>query len=414
MTERLYYHDARQIAFDATVVEARDPASAGEGARVRLDRSAFYPASGGQPADKGMLAGAPVVDVLVEDGEVWHVLEHGAAMPDMGSVVHGEIDWARRLDMMQQHSGQHLLSQVFVRLFGWETLSVHMGEVESTLDLETASIEQAQIEAAEEEANRLIWQARPIRISFVDAEAIDSVPLRKPPKVTGSVRIVEIAEYDWSACGGTHCATTAEIAPMRIVNSERRRGGVRLTFLCGGRALQHMRQSDALLGAIASTFSADRSETPVLVERSLEKNKELQRRIDELTGRLIAADARDLLAASEEQGGGRTISILRDDLDANGVRLLATTLAAQPGVIALVGSVQEGKTLLAFARNAASTPDALHMGNLLRETLARAGGKGGGRPDFAQGGGVPATDAQELLAWARMQLAQARSRPTGC
>lgn len=411
MTERLYYHDARQIAFDAGVQEVKETGAGASPIRVRLDRSAFYPASGGQPADRGTLAGAPVIDVQVEEGEVWHLLAEGASVPAVGTSVQGEIDWRRRFDLMQQHSGQHLLSQVFARLYGWETLSVHMGEEESTLDLDTSVIEAVQIEAAEDEANRQAWAALPIRVYFVDGAAIDTVPLRRPPKVSGAVRIVEIAEYDWSACGGTHCAITAEIAPIRILRSERRRGGVRLTFLCGGRAIEHGRQSDALLARAAEAFSTDVKEVPALITRALDRNKELQRRVDELTAQALTADARDLLARVETRDELRIVSVLRDDLDANGVRVLAATLAAEAGVVALVASRHEGKTLFAFARNAATTPDTLHtgnllhMGNLLRDTLNQAGGKGGGRPDFAQGGGVPAERAEGLLAWALAQLA---------
>ncbi len=402
MTERLYYHDARQIVFDATVIACRQVAD-GQ-LSVRLDRSAFYPASGGQPADRGVLGGMPVEDVIVDEGEVWHVVLYKTAPFAEGSVVQGEVDWTRRRDMMQQHSGQHLLSQVFVKHFGWETLSVHMGETESTLDLETPAIDPAQIVAAESAANQLAWDALPITVYFVDAAEIDRVPLRKPPKVTGMVRIVEIAGFDWSACGGTHCATTAEIAPIRIIRSERRRGGVRLTFVCGERALRHARDSDAVLAEVAAVFSTDVNETPLLAARLLERNKVLQRQVEEANSRLLAWEARELLAVAEPLDGFSLVSVLRDDLDADGVRLLATSLAMEPGIVAFVGARQEGRTLLAFARHPESTPAALHMGNLLRETLAQAGGKGGGRLDFAQGGGVAAETAQELLAWARAQV----------
>lgn len=403
MTERLYYHDSRLTSFDATVLQIEQE---GDNAptRVRLDRSAFYPASGGQPADTGVLGCAPVSDVVVDAGEVWHVLAPGVIAPQVGTLVQGEVDWTRRHDMMQQHSGQHLLSQVFVRLFGWETLSVHMGEAESTLDLETPTIERMQIEAAEAEANRIAWQATPIRIYFVDGAEIERVPLRKPPKVSGLVRIVEIADYDWSACGGTHCATTAEIAPIRIVRSERRRGGVRLTFLCGERALAHSRATESLLAQAAAAFSTDVAEVPTLVARTLEKNKEQQRRLDELNARLLAFESRELLADAEDREAFRLVRVVRDDLDANGVRLLASILAAEEGIVALVAARHEGKTLLAFARNADSTPASLHMGKLLRDALGQVSGKGGGRPDFAQGGGVPAEEAEALVLWARSNL----------
>lgn len=401
MTERLYYHDSRLTQFSATVQEVQG----GEDiARVRLDMSAFYPESGGQPADRGKLGGADVVDVLVVDGEVWHELAPGSRLPNVGNLVTGVIDWERRFDLMQQHSGQHLLSQVFVHLFGWETVSVHMGLEENTLDLDTPTITQSELESAEVEANRLVRAALPVKVYFVESSAIDTVPLRRAPKVTGTVRFVEIEGYDWSACGGTHVATTAELAPILITHSERRRGGVRITFLCGERALREIVRTRALLNEAAAAFSTDVAEVPLLITRTQEKVKETQRVNDALRERLLGIEAERYLLAAESVGDLRIVTVQRDDLDAAGVRLLASMLAAQAHVVALVASEQDGKALLAFARNAETTPAALHMGNLLRDALAQAGGKGGGRPDFAQGGGVPADETERLLAWARAQV----------
>lgn len=401
MTERLYYHDSRLTQFSATVQEVQGGA---DGARVRLDRSAFYPESGGQPADRGKLGGADLVDVQVVEGHVWHDLAPGSRLPKVGEVVTGVIDWERRFDLMQQHSGQHLLSQVFVQLYGWETVSVHMGEESNTLDLETPIVTSAQLEAAEVEANRLVREALPVKIYFVESSEIDTVPLRRAPKVTGTVRIVEIAGYDWSACGGTHVATTAELAPILVTGSERRRGGVRVTFLCGERALREVVRTRRLLNEAAAGFSTDVAEVPLLIARTQEKVKETQRVNDALRERLLGMEAERLLVAAEIAGDLRIVVTQRDDLDAAGVRLLASLLAAQPQVVALVASEQEGKTLLAFARNGETTSASLHMGNLLRDTLSQAGGKGGGRPEFAQGVGVPAEQAEALLAWARSQI----------
>ncbi len=401
MTERLYYHDSRLTQFSATVLEVQD----GEDiARVHLDRSAFYPESGGQPADRGRLGSADVVDVLLVDGDVWHEVAPGSRLPNVGEVVTGVIDWERRYDLMQQHSGQHLLSQVFVRLFGWETLSVHMGLHENTLDLETPSVTQAELDAAEAEANRLVRAALPVKVYFVESSEIDTVPLRRAPKVTGTVRIVEIEGFDWSACGGTHVATTAELSPILITHSERRRGGVRVTFLCGERALREIVRTRSLLSEAAALFSTDVDEVPLLIVRTQEKVKEMQRVNDALRERLLGIEAERLLLAAGQIGDLRIVVVQRGDLDAADVRLLASMLAAQPQVVALIASEKEGKALLAFARNAETTPASLHMGNLLRDALAQAGGKGGGHPDFAQGGGVPAEETERLLAWARGQV----------
>jgi alanyl-tRNA synthetase len=408
LTERLYYTDAYLRTFDAHIVQVRT-----DGARthVALDRSAFYPTSGGQPHDTGMLAGARVVDVTADDGTVWHTLEgEPAAGLTVGVAVEGAIDWPRRYDFMQQHAGQHLLSQVFDSLFGYETVSVHFGPTESTLDLDTPALDTAQIDAAEQQAHAQIYAALPIHAYFVDAVQVAALPLRRPPKVSGAIRIVEIAGYDYSACGGTHVRTTAEIGPIKVVRSERRRGQVRLTFLCGGRAVADYGRKHTLLQEAAALFSTDIAQVPALAERALTQSKEAQRQVEDVTARLMTYTARELLGASAAHAPAAhelcVITTLRDDLDATALRTLAGALVADAGEanrVALLASTQGGKLLLAFARCGASAAH-LHMGNLLRATLQQAGGNGGGRPDFAQGGGVESAEAERLLAWARAQV----------
>ena len=402
MTERLYYTDAYLTTFSAAITEVR---TADGRTLVALDRSAFYPTSGGQPHDTGQLAGANVVEVTADDGIVWHVLE-GAPPLAVGQVVEGAIDWLRRYDLMQPHAAQHLLSQVFDRLFGYETVSVHFGLAESTLDLEVVSLDAAQIEAAEELAHAQIYAALPIRAYFVDEAQVAALALRRPPKVSGLIRIVEIADFDYSACGGTHVRTTAEIGPLKIVRSERRRGQVRLTFLCGGRAVADYARKHALLQAAAALFSSDIAQVPALAERALAQARDAQRRVDDLTTRLMAFEARNLLAEAPAGNGLCVITTLRDDLDAASLRVLAAALVAEAGdsdMVALLASTQEGKVLLAFVRSGDATAG-MHMGNLLRATLQQAGGNGGGRPDFAQGGGVDGAEAARLLAYARAQV----------
>lgn len=403
MTERLYYTDSYLTDFDGTVVAVREEKGA---QAVQLDRSAFYPASGGQPCDMGTLAGAwgraAVTDVSAEDGAVWHVLAAGGPLPAPGDTAHGEIDWARRFDHMQQHAGQHLLSQVFERLYEWSTVSVHIGAEECTLDLDTPAAEAAQLAAAEDLANAQAAAALPIRAYFVDEAGLAGLALRKPPKVTGTVRIVEIDKYDYSACGGTHTRSTAEVAPVKIIASERRRGIVRVTFLCGLRAVADYRRKHQWLTAAANVYSTDAAQVPVLAERNLAQVKELQRRVNELSERLLAHEARALLAAAPSVNGTRVVTYAGADLDAAGLRMLAAALVAEPGVVALLAGTAEGKTSLVCARSA---DGALHAGNLLREALGAFGGSGGGRPDFAQGGGFAAEQAAEVLAYAAARAA---------
>ncbi|MCC6166035.1 MAG: alanyl-tRNA editing protein [Caldilineaceae bacterium] len=405
MTERLYYTDSYQTEFDATVRELtlRDGRPA-----VALDRSAFYPTSGGQPNDLGTLdfgaAGIyAVIDVVAGDGAVYHLLDAPSELPlelQAGSRVQGVIDWLRRYDHMQQHSGQHLLSQLFARRFEFETVSVHFGAEESTLDLDAATVDAAQLEEAEAAANDLVYAALPITAYVVDERDLARVPLRRPPAVSGQIRIVEIAGFDYSACGGTHVHTSAEIGPVKLIRQERRRGQTRVTFLCGRRALADYSRKHRLLIQTAALYSTDVSQVPDLVERSLEQVKELQHRVDELTTRRLAYTAQELLAAAQPIGEDRVVTALVA-LPVDAVKTLANLLQAEPHTIALLGSAAGGKATAVFARSADAAP---HMGNLLRAALGALGGGGGGRPEFAQGGGVPVERLDELLQIALRQL----------
>lgn len=383
MTTRLYYDDSYCTEFSAAVAGVAEH----EGRpALLLDRTHFYPTSGGQPHDTGALAGVEVLDVLVQDDAVLHVLASDPGVA-VGQVVAGRIDWRRRYDLMQQHSGQHLLSQVFYRLYGCETVSVHFGEVESTLDLDAAAVDAAQLAAAEQEANRLAYAALPITAYSVTQAELSAVPLRRPPKVSGLVRIVEIAGYDYSACGGAHVHTTAEIAPIKILRQERRRSQTRLTFVCGLRACADYAEKHRLLVESANLFSNEIAAVPGLIGRMLDQNRDLQRQLDVLTGQLIAYEAGELLAAAVPvQGAGTPLRIVRKlypDRSVDALKQTAALLRQESGTLALLGTQAGGKLALLFAR---SDDVNLHAGNLLAGTLNAFGGKGGGRPELAQGG----------------------------
>ncbi|MCB0041133.1 MAG: alanyl-tRNA editing protein, partial [Caldilinea sp.] len=275
MSDRLYYTDSYLAAFESPVFAIDDvdgrPA-------VRLAQSCFYPTSGGQLHDTGTLGGMAVVDVVAADDGVLHVLD-GAPAFGVGDVVRGAIDWPRRYDHMQQHSGQHLLSQHFFRHFGWETVSVHFGAEESTLDLDTPDVSPAQLAEIEALANDMAYRALPIRAYLVDETGLAAVPLRRPPKVTGVIRIVEIEAFDYSACGGTHVRTTAEIAPIKLVRQERRRNQTRITFLCGLRACRDYSRKHDLLLTTAALFSNEPAAVPSLVERLQEQSRAAEREL---------------------------------------------------------------------------------------------------------------------------------------
>jgi alanyl-tRNA synthetase len=369
-----------------------------------LDQTAFYPTSGGQPFDTGRLGDRQVVDVVV-DGELFHLLDEELPIASVGQSIHGVIDWPRRYDHMQQHSGQHLLSQVFYRLFGFETVSVHFGATESTLDLDTPSLEQAQLDEAERFANDLVYAALAIKAYTVTEVELPDIPLRRaqraPAKVTGQIRIVEIDGFDYSACGGTHVRTTAEIAPLKLTRQERRRGQTRVTFLCGRRALDDYTAKHRLLSLAAGLYSTELADVPRLVERSLAQAKELQRNVDELSEKLLAYEAEDLVRAAREIKGLRLAAHLFEDKDARALKILATLLQQQPGMVALLASAYGEKLTVVFAR---AENVSLHAGNLLRSTLQHFGGNGGGRPDFAQGGVADPSVGQALLDFAVQQV----------
>jgi len=240
MTSRLYYTDSYVTAFDALITDvSRD------GQRVYLDRSAFYPTSGGQPFDVGSLGGATVADVVDEADRVAHVLAAPLTGHGVGDAVRGEVDWRRRFDHMQQHTGQHLLSAVFDDLFGYQTVSVHFGADRSSLDLDVGTIDTGRLGMAERRANEIVWENRPVAVSFEDAAT--ATGLRKPPPREGRLRIVTIDALDRSACGGTHVRATGEIGAITLRGTERVRKQTRVEFLCGARVIRRARADfDAL------------------------------------------------------------------------------------------------------------------------------------------------------------------------
>ncbi len=408
MTERLDYLDAYQDRFDARVLAILE--HAGRPAIV-LDRSCFYPTSGGQLHDTGRLNTAHVVDVVAEEGAVLHLL---AAPPPFtpsaiapgtiapGATVTGAIDWPRRYDHMQQHSGQHLLSQLFYQRCGFETASVHFGRAESTLDLDVADLAPALLDDVEREANELAYHALEIYTYFVDDREAARLPLRRPPAVAGQIRIVEIDGFDYSACGGTHVHTTAEIAPIKLVRQERRRSQTRLTFLCGQRAVDDYRQTRRLLAASAALFSTEPDAVPALTQRLQSQVRELQQQNQSLQEQLLAYEIADRLAAAPRVAGAALVEVLVADRPAEVLKQMAALLRARPQVIGLLATTAGDKLTVIFCRSDDVT---LHMGDLLRDALATFGGRGGGRPEYAQGGGIAPVRAAELLAHARALLA---------
>ena len=384
-TERLYYTDAYCTRFSATVVDATDG-----GTRVYLDRSAFYPTSGGQPFDLGTLGGVAVRDVVDEDDRVAHLL---AAPLAPGTTVEGEVDWARRFDLMQQHTAQHLLSAIFADRHGWPTVSVHFGDESATLDLDVGQVDAAVLREAERQANAIVTENRPVAVSFEDAAT--ATGLRKASERTGTLRIVSITGLDRSACGGTHVRHTGEIGVILLRKVERVKKQVRIEFLAGGRAVRRARQDQELLAMLAAGFSAGADEVPALVEGQRAQLKEAEALRRALVEQLAGYRLRELHAGTTPDAAGlRRLSYTAqpgDDLRALGqaaTQLASTTFLA----------TSDAPPTILLATSADSGVDA---GAVLKAALSAAGGRGGGSPRLAQGT-VP--DAAALAA-VRAQVA---------
>jgi alanyl-tRNA synthetase len=381
MTERLYYHDSFLYDFDACVIEAL--ALDGKHAVV-LDRTAFYPTSGGQVHDLGMLTadGRQIAVTEVADEEDGRILHFAAAPLSAGTQVHGSVDAARRRDHVQQHSGQHVLSAAFIRLFNMPTVSFHMGEESCTIDLETSGLSSAQAQKAELLANEVIAEDRPVSIRFVPLEEARQLGLRKlPPKQTGDLRLIDITDFDLTACGGTHVRATGQIGSILLRKIEKVKQGVRVEFACGLRAVNTARRDYNKLTEAAALYSSHIYDVPEQVRKSLAESKAAGKTQHKLLEELAELYSERLLA--QAAGSPQVITQLFPDRDATFIKLLAQKLTAgKNAVIALLVS-GTGQPTLVFAQTPGQKSN---MGQLMKEAMAQLGGRGGGSADMAQGG----------------------------
>lgn len=381
MTVRHYYTDAYRAEFSAIVVDRSDDAT-----RVYLDETAFYPTSGGQPHDLGTLGGVDVVDVVDEEGRIAHVL--AAPLTDQGRLV-GRIDWTRRYDHMQQHTGQHLLSAVFEDLFGAKTVSVHFGPESATLDLDAEMVSYQQVVTAEARANVIVGEARPVTVAFEDA--LSAQGLRKASERTGVLRIVSIEGVDRSACGGTHVRSTAEIGAVLIRSTEKIRKATRVEFVCGTRAIRRARRDFESLTKIAGALSASFDDAPAVVATQAERLRDAENARKKLDKELSAFRVRERYDATAADASGVRTIVVRGAESIDELRTFAQAAFALPRVV-VVGALSKPPSVL-FASSEDSGVDA---GKLLKERLAAVGGRGGGSPRLAQGS-VPDANALESV-----------------
>ena len=383
MTQRLYYDDSYLRQFTAHTVDRT-----ADGATVYLDRTAFYPTSGGQPYDLGWLAGVAVRDVVDEGDRIAHLL----TAPVEEGLVECAIDWPRRFDHMQQHTGQHLLSAVFEEMFHLRTVSFHLGAESSTIDLEGGTLDGQAAAAAEMRANEIVWEDRPVRMAYEDAA--NAQGLRKPSDREGTLRIISIEGLDRSACGGTHVRTTGEIGAVLLRKLEKVRQTVRVEFLCGDRAVRRARGDYEALNRIAQLFSSSPDEAPEMVEAQQETARGAEKFRRKLELDLATYQGKELYQQTSPGADGLRRVVRRATTGSlEELRALATNFIAQPKAVFMASLSDPPSVLLA-----ASADSGVDAGQVLKAALAEAGGRGGGTARMAQGSVPQATLLEQVLA----------------
>jgi alanyl-tRNA synthetase len=390
VTERLYYTDPYLTQFEADVLDVETAPDGRLGAV--LNRTAFYPTSGGQPFDTGMLSGVRVTDVVDrEDGTILHVTE---GHPPKGR-IQGQVDWDRRFEHMQQHTGQHVLSAAFDRLLAARTVSFHLGSTSSTIDL-SLEVSPQDLARVETEANRIVWEDRAVDIRFATAAEAANLPLRKESLRGGELRLIVVDGYDLSACGGTHVSRTGAIGIIATATSERFRNGTRVEFLCGIRALRVYRSLRDSIADSTRLLSVLPTELTASIDRIQTEARELRRRNKDLQVSLAAFEADKLAGAAERHGTAMVVIRAVEGWDTNGLKQIAAHLVSRPGYVALLLATST-PALVVVARSA---DVAIDSAAILGKLIAQFGGKGGGRPELAQGGGLNGTPTT-ILEYAR-------------
>ena len=391
MTERLYYSDPKLTEFDARVVAVAPGA-------IVLDRTAFYPTSGGQLFDTGCLESdsrrVRIIEVVEdEQGKILHRVESGGLFA-AGTALHGVIDRPRRRGHMQQHTGQHLLSAVFIELFNAPTVSFHMGDESCTIDLDVRSLSPEQIREAERRSNEIITDDVLVEIKFATPEEARQMGVRKiPPDLKDTLRLIEIRGHDLTACGGTHVGRSGEIGALLLRKAEKVKQGMRVEFVCGARAVAAARKDFETLTSAAALFSSHLYDVPEQIRKTLDEAKSAGKREQKIQGELAESMAAAMVAATPEANGIRLVKRFFTDRDLGFIKLLAQKLAAQPSVVALLGTTAPQPALV-FAQSAGGRLD---MGALMKEAMSALGGRGGGSRDLAQGGAPAGADVEAAL-----------------
>ena len=376
MTERLYYTDPDLMEFDATIVRT---GRHNAGFFTVLDRSAFYPTSGGQSCDAGTLNGVRMDEVIEEADEVWHL--SGQQIGLVGLTVRGIVDRVRRRRCCQSHTAQHIISAACARLYGFRTVSVHLGDEYAAIELETESISPEQLTAIEEVANRVVADNVEVKVKFIDSSQAATLPLRKEPQREGELRVIRIGEFDYSACGGTHCRTSGGVGLIKIVSCDRIRGRALVNFLAGDLGVADYRMRFGVTDALARAFTCHPSDLVAKVEKIAAENKGIRVRLVEAQKELLPIRASQFARKARDSGRVKVVLESTSGLEPAAVSRLATLVAEEIGGLAVLAA--DSRLVLAT-----SLASGLHAGNLAREIAGRSGLKGGGSEHVAQLGGA--------------------------
>ncbi|MFC4799873.1 DHHA1 domain-containing protein [Neobacillus sp. GCM10023253] len=388
MENKLYYTDSYIKSFTAEVVKQEQDSSGNW--FVVLSQTSFYPTGGGQPFDKGLIEGVKVVNVEEVDGEIRHYLE--IPLPLEKKEVCGELDWERRFDHMQQHAGQHILSAAFEHLFEYKTVGFHLGNETVTIDLDTEQLTVIEAEKAEELANQIILENRPIETKWVTEKELSQYPLRKETKVKEDIRLVIIPDFDYNGCGGTHPKGTGEVRAIKILDWERQKKKVRLQFVCGERVLKQFSQKQKVLLSLTNLLNTPEPEMEQAAIRLLEGRKAMEKELEQQQELLLKYEAQELLGKSSSAG---VIGEVFQNRSIQELQKLARLVTGEnDAVVVVLAAENEDRLQLVCARGASRTEK---MNKLIQSGLEIINGKGGGNDSFAQGGGAPQVSSEVLL-----------------
>ena len=386
MTQKLYIQDPYTMEFSADIT---DSFTENLNHVIILNQSYFYPEGGGQPSDIGFISNSKVLDVQHVNGMIYHYVD---SIPNESNNIPCKVDWRNRFDLMQQHTGQHVLSAAFEKLYDANTVGFHLSSSYVTIDLDMR-LNENEVMIAEDLANDAVMRNLKVNVHYPDAEALQAMPLRKPPKVTHDIRVVEVDDFDFSPCGGTHVNQTGEIGLIKIKRFENHKTGIRIEFICGLRAVQDYRFKNSLVNTLAIDFSVKPEDVPEAYVKMKQDMDELRQENKSIKEQLITYKIATLSDFAENHNGTRIIYSVINDLDLRSIKRISATLVSEPATIALLACV-ENDVKLVFSRSKDLTNS---MKELIIEPLAILEGRGGGSSVAAQGGGPRVDQAQLAL-----------------